>query len=446
MYRNEVNEQSPMRVFERSIKGGLGAGNLGVVVSRPGVGKTALLVQIALDDLLRDRRVLHISHEHPVEHVRAFYDELFHDLSTAHHLVQPTVVRLEIERNRLIYSHLHASTENPPSRRGGSSSVGRIEQTIAFARELAHFEPHAIIIDGFDFDNARPEALASLKETAEKLGVEMWLSAKTEETAAPPSVSGPSSVPSLLKRFYDDVAVIVQLRTDGRAVHLQLLKDHDNDDVSELALRLDPTTMRVVDSDLPKRPRAPKDPKRFHLISGGARGAEAIFGRNAERWGVKETHYSFDGHPFLERERGVVVLDERELGKGDFSLVYASHRLSRPLSEIPNIRRILQTAWHQITAASEVFVIGAIQENGTVRGGTGWGSELARLWSKPICVFDQVRGGWWRWDATTWRKEPAPVIERVQFAGIGTTNLTSEGSKAIEELFERSFGPAPSSN
>jgi KaiC/GvpD/RAD55 family RecA-like ATPase len=440
MYRNEVNEQSPMRVFERSIRGGLGVGNVGVIVSRPGVGKTALLVQIALDDLLRDRRVLHISHEHPVEHVRAFYDELFHDIAVAHHLVQPQVVRLEIERNRLIYSHRHAATENPPSRRGGSSSVSRIEQTIMFARDMAHFEAHTIIIDGFDFDNASPEALATLRALAERLGVEMWLSAKTEENAAPQSTSGPASVPSLLRRFYEDVAVIVQLRTDGRAVHLQLLKDHDNLDVGDLSLRLDPTTMRVVDSDLPKRQRAPKDPKRFHLVSGGARGAEAVFGKNAERWGVKETHYSFDGHPFLERERGVIVLDELELAKGDFSLVYASHRLGRPLSEIPNIRRILQTAWHQITAASEVFVVGAIQENGTVRGGTGWGAELARLWSKPVCVFDQVRGGWWRWDATTWRKDPAPVIERVQFAGIGTTNLTGEGTKAIEELFERSFG------
>jgi hypothetical protein len=33
-----------MRVFERSMHGGLGLGNVGAVVSRPGVGKKALLV------------------------------------------------------------------------------------------------------------------------------------------------------------------------------------------------------------------------------------------------------------------------------------------------------------------------------------------------------------------------------------------------------------------
>jgi hypothetical protein len=38
MYRKDVNERSPMRVFEKSIHGGLGRGNVGVVAARAGVG------------------------------------------------------------------------------------------------------------------------------------------------------------------------------------------------------------------------------------------------------------------------------------------------------------------------------------------------------------------------------------------------------------------------
>ena len=49
MHRKEINERSPMRVLEQSIHGGLGRGNLGVVVARHGVGKTAFLVGVALD-------------------------------------------------------------------------------------------------------------------------------------------------------------------------------------------------------------------------------------------------------------------------------------------------------------------------------------------------------------------------------------------------------------
>jgi len=40
----ELNDLSPLRVFEESLDGGLGRGNLGVLVSRHGVGKTACLV------------------------------------------------------------------------------------------------------------------------------------------------------------------------------------------------------------------------------------------------------------------------------------------------------------------------------------------------------------------------------------------------------------------
>ncbi len=438
MYRKDVNERSPMRVFERSMHGGLGRGNLGVIVARPGVGKSAMLVQIALDDLLRDRKVLHISHEHPVERVRSYYDEIFHDLAISHRLMQPQMVRLEIEQNRLIYSHLQSGNDAPPSARGGSTSLTRIQDTIRFAREFAHFNPDAIIIEGFDFENASPEAVQELSATAKQLNAEMWLSAKSHEEPATAS-SGAASVPTPLRRFYDGVSVIVALLSVGDEVHMQLLKDHDNQDMSELQLRLDPSTMRVTDEDLPPRSESTKDPSGFRLISGGARGAESTFGSCAERWGVAEMHYSFDGHPFLERERGVIVLDDDELKKGDFSLVYASHRLGRTLSEIPNIKRILQTVWHQITAASEVFVIGSLQDNGTVRGGTGWGAELARLWSKPITVFDQEKGAWFRWDATQWIRDDAPTIKRRQFAGIGTTNLTTEGARAIRELFEHSF-------
>src|SRR5215203_2536735 len=106
MFRKEVNERNPMRVFEKSMHGGLGKGNLGGVISRAGVGKTAMLVQIALDDLMRERKVLHISHEHAVDHVRAYYDEIFHELAAQCKLENVEQERIKVERRRLIYSHV----------------------------------------------------------------------------------------------------------------------------------------------------------------------------------------------------------------------------------------------------------------------------------------------------------------------------------------------------
>jgi hypothetical protein len=158
---------------------------------------------------------------------------------------------------------------------------------------------------------------------------------------------------------------------------------------------------------------------------------------------MTEVNYSFEGHRFRERTRGVVVLSEAELQKGDFSLVFVSKRLGRVLSEIPAVRSVLQTIWHQINNAGQVFVVGAIQPDNTVRGGTGWGAELARLWHKPLFVFDQSRRSWLQWSGSAWQIATLPVITSEAFAGIGTQNLTDEGREAIRDLFARSFSKAP---
>ena len=81
MHRKEINERSPVRVLEASIRGGLGPGKIGVVIARHGVGKTAFLVGVALDDLMRGRMVLHVSLEQDTEKVRGYYDEIFMDLA-----------------------------------------------------------------------------------------------------------------------------------------------------------------------------------------------------------------------------------------------------------------------------------------------------------------------------------------------------------------------------
>lgn len=435
MYRKEVNERSPMRVFENSMHGGLGRGNIGVVASAPGVGKTPLLVQIALDDLLRDRRVLHISHKHTVDHIRTFYSEVFHDLVTSSRLEEPEGVMLDVERHRLIFSLVSKSDNQPVSQRAGVTSTTKLSEVIGFARDVAHFVPDVLIIDGFDLVRGTRESLLTLSEIAKELNAEVWVSANTAPLAA-----GTTALPSPLDQFADLVSAVVFLEPDQDRVALKLLKDHENTNLQDLHLRLDTPTMRVIDEDVRPVSEVPRDPRRFRMISGGSRGAEAEFGSCAERWGMTEVNYSFEGHRVLERDRGVIVLSENELNQGDFSLSYASKRLNRVLTKIPLVRNVLKTIWHQITNANQVFAIGVIQEDSTVRGGTGWGVELSRLWKKPLFVFDQEKRAWFRWSGKAWEITGAPVITAESFAGIGTQSLSDEGRRAISELFVRSFG------
>jgi hypothetical protein len=177
------------------------------------------------------------------------------------------------------------------------------------------------------------------------------------------------------------------------------------------------------------------------LYSGGARGAEEAFGANAERFGVEEVNFTFEGHK-IERQRGLRFLTHEELKNGDFSLEYVSRLLNRRYSESRSIRKILQSIWYQINNGQEIYVVGEILDDNTVKGGTGWGAEFAKLCNKPLWVFDQKRDGWFHWNQSEWvacKGKDEPVIRHSHFTGTGTRYLEENGRKAIEELFARSF-------
>ena len=100
MYRKFLNARSPLRLLEKGLHGGLGAGNLGVVIAGHGVGKTSVLVGVALDELLRSGRVLHVSTTSTISRVRAHYDTVFEELAATTHLKDEVRVHAEIDRRR----------------------------------------------------------------------------------------------------------------------------------------------------------------------------------------------------------------------------------------------------------------------------------------------------------------------------------------------------------
>ena len=182
------------------------------------------------------------------------------------------------------------------------------------------------------------------------------------------------------------------------------------------------------------------DRNKPQLLSGGHKGAEAEFGRCAERWGVQEVTFSFEGHA-MEFEKHVRVLSAEELQKGDISMEIVSKRLGRSYVAVDYIRKVIQSLFHMVSASYQVFVVGWIQPDGTVQGGTGWGVELARFFNRQVSVFDQGKDQWFTWKGTEWVPDE-PLIGERPFAGTGTRNLSPAGRHAIEQLFERSFGPA----
>ena len=177
------------------------------------------------------------------------------------------------------------------------------------------------------------------------------------------------------------------------------------------------------------------------LFSGGIQGAEAEFGAAAERFGMAEVNFSFEGHSIV-RHRGLRVLTPEELRNGDVSLEYVSRLMNRTYSVNTTIRKVLQSIWYQVNSGQEIYVIGEILDDKTVKGGTGWGAEFAKLCNKPLFVFDQKKNGWFSWNKTEWvafQNNEGPVISHIHITGTGTRFLEANGQKAIADLFTRSF-------
>ncbi len=230
MMEKSMTDRSPVRVFERAIGGGLGAGNLGVVLSRPGVGKTAFLIGLAVDRLLQGKKVLYISTKESVEHISNFFEQIFQATAAALDLDDVPRRQLRMERNR----HIHVYNRK-------TFSVEKLEQAVGFLHEAMDFTPDMVIMDGTPrFENTEDWELDNIRELAAKWQAEVWTSSNTHREGQPADDRG---VPMTVARFDAKLGVIVDLVPDRDSIQVKLIKEHNNPEIAQVQLEVDPRTM-----------------------------------------------------------------------------------------------------------------------------------------------------------------------------------------------------------
>ncbi|HNH45716.1 MAG TPA: AAA family ATPase [Myxococcota bacterium] len=401
------SERSPLRALNSALGGGLRLGEVGLVSGKAGVGKSALLVQLALERLLRQEPVLDEALRYGAQHVRDQYESILEGTLRSMRPLDRAEALLQVERCRII----HAA-------RDGAFSADRLHTLLATLADVVDFRPVLVVIDGWDPQPADIEALRADPVR----GFACWVAFTPVDVAFPANFPG------------DVLLEVVPERT-----HLRLVPHRVRDQTGMLPLRLDGAQYVAPAEERSGRQIKPEE---CTLFTGGAAGAEAAFGELAERWGVKETNFTFRGH-VQAHSRGAVPLTEAELAAGDVSLAYVARKLRRSFGENTMLRRVLQSLWHQVSRAEQVFVIGTIQEDGTVTGGTGWAVELARMWNKRLWVFDQEKDSWYLWNGEDW-VVGTPTVDATNYCGTGSRNLTEGAFRALEGLMERSFGPRDS--
>jgi len=232
MINAELIQRSPIRSLEKSIDGGLGRGNVGVLASRKGVGKTACLVHIATDKLLQGKPVIHVSYASRVDHIITWYEEILKELSRKKGMKAAAEFHDDIVKNRVIMNF--------------NQDGARTEQVLrSLEAMIVHgkFAADTLIVDGFDFAQGTPEDVRRFKDFAGRLGLEVWFSASLRETGSP--IYDADGMPVMLKPLCAGLDVVITLHALDRHVEFRVVKDRDHPAPGVLPIKLDPKTFLI---------------------------------------------------------------------------------------------------------------------------------------------------------------------------------------------------------
>ena len=102
MIKQDLIERSPVRNFENTLGGGVKPGEIGVIVSKKGLGKTSILVQLGIDKLLQGDHVVHVSFNQQASYVMTWYEDIFTELAKKKNLDKADDVKTDIVSKRIV--------------------------------------------------------------------------------------------------------------------------------------------------------------------------------------------------------------------------------------------------------------------------------------------------------------------------------------------------------
>lgn len=231
MVKTELIKRSPLRLLEKSIRGGVGQGNIGVIAARKGTGKTACLVHIATDQLFQEKHVIHVSFAAKTDHIVSWYEDIFREIAKRRHLEDAMQVHDQVIRNRVILNFAQDGVTPQQVLRSVRALIGE-----------GQFAADTVVVDGYDFERGTPEMLSAFAAFAKENGLTVWFSASTHRENPQLNEHG---VPALLQPYVAYIDVLISLAPEADHVQLRLVKDHDQYRSEDLHLQLDSRTFLI---------------------------------------------------------------------------------------------------------------------------------------------------------------------------------------------------------
>ncbi len=226
MVKQDLIERSPVRNFEKSLGGGVRPGEIGVITSRKGLGKTSILVQIGIDRLLQGSGVVHVSFNQQASHVLTWYEDIFNELAKKKNLDKAEEVKNDLIGKRVVLNFNQDTV-----------STAQVVRTLKALID-GGIKCDAIIIDGFDFSKANADSLRDMKNFAKEVNAFLWYSANIENAE--------KGLPKDLAPFNSDIDLALYLEAKPDAIQIKVLKEHTKGEYTT-ELKLDVKTLLIAD-------------------------------------------------------------------------------------------------------------------------------------------------------------------------------------------------------
>ena len=238
MILSELIQRSPVRIFEQSINGGLKPGEIGAIASPNGVGKTSVLVQLALDKLLQGKKVIHVSFTQHTHYVLMWYEDIFSEFISKKNLENAADIKNDLVKNRVLMNF----------NQDGVTKEQILKSLHAMIID-GGFKADSIIIDGFDFSRinhpADKNSFDRVKFFAEELGLSVWYSCSVKD-------DGPQynkeNIPVVLSKLISQIDIVIVLQPEHDHVELSISKDRNAIISKPMAMKLDPKTLLILEA------------------------------------------------------------------------------------------------------------------------------------------------------------------------------------------------------
>lgn len=230
MVKTELIKRSPLRILEKSIHGGVGEGNIGIIASDRGVGKTACLVHIATDKLFQEKHVIHLSFSSKTDHIIDWYELIFKEIADKRSLEGVQEIHDGLIKNRVI---MNFSQEG--------ADVNQVLRSLSAMISDGNFTAEVVVVDGYDFTKGKPETLKALRKFAADHQIAIWMTADVDGEV------DERGVPSVLSSYMEDVNVLIDLQNKDDHIELTLVKDHERYVDEDLHLKLEAKTLLIAE-------------------------------------------------------------------------------------------------------------------------------------------------------------------------------------------------------